>query len=446
MLLYKMNLLVLLLYFPLIMLAQQTSFRFDFGSGAAEKGYTRITPETKFNYQTGYGFDQGSVVESVDRGGNALTGDYITSKKPFYFSVKLPDGNYDIKLLLGDTNGTSATTIRTECRRLMLENIKTAKGKIVTQTFTVHVKDSLIKDLQGNVINKIRLKPREFSYLHWDNLLTIEFNDSLPKVCAVEITPNKTATTIFLAGNSTVVDQDREPWAAWGQMLPRFLVPSKVVVANYAESGETLTAFKGEKRLEKIWSMAKPGDYLFIEFAHNDQKPGANHLDPFTTYKRTLKEWITEARKRKIIPVLVTSMHRRNFDSTGHIVNTLLEYPEAVRQTGKEENVAVIDLNAMSKTLYETWGVEKSIKAFVNYPANTFPGQEKKLEDNTHFSPYGAYELANCIVSNIRKQNLPLAKFIKKDVGRYDPAKPLAVEKFYWPQGSFISSLKPDGN
>src|SRR5687767_8001732 len=125
MLLYKMNLLVLLLFFPLIMLAQPTSFRFDFGSGAAAKDYIRITPETTFNYQTGYGFDQGSVVESVDRGGNSLTGDYITtSKKPFYFSVKLPDGNYDIKLLLGDTKGTSATTVRTECRRLMLENIK----------------------------------------------------------------------------------------------------------------------------------------------------------------------------------------------------------------------------------------------------------------------------------------------------------------------------------
>jgi lysophospholipase L1-like esterase len=192
--------------------------------------------------------------------------------------------------------------------------------------------------------------------------------------------------------------------------------------------------------------MAKPGDYLFIEFAHNDQKLGGNHLDPFTTYKQTLKEWITEARKRKTIPVLITSMHRRNFDSTGHINNTLLEYPEAVRQTGKEENVVVIDLNAMSKTLYEAWGVEKSIKAFVHFPANTFPGQEKKLEDNTHFSPYGAYELANCIVSSIRKQNIPLSKFIRKDVRRYDPAKPLAVEKFYWPQSSFVSSVKPDGN
>ena len=426
--------------------AQKASFRFDFGSGKTAPGYIQITPETKFDYAIGYGFDQRSIVESVDHGGNALTGDFITSTKPFYFSVKLPDGNYDVKVIMGDSKGISATTVRTECRRLMLENIRTTKGKIVTETFTVHVKDSLTRDAQGNVTSKVRLKPREITYLHWDNLLTIEFNDSLPKVCAVEITPNKSATTIFLAGNSTVVDQDREPWAAWGQLFPRFLIPSKVVVANYAESGETLKAFKGERRLEKIWSLAKPGDYLFIEFAHNDQKAGSSHLDPFTTYKETLKEWIDEARKRKMIPVLVTSMHRRNFDSSGHIINTLSDYPEAMRQTAKEENVALIDLNAMSKILYEAWGPVRSLTAFVHYPANTFPNQKEELKDNTHFNPYGAYELAACIVNSIRKQNLPLSKFIRKDVPWFDPAKPLAIEKFYWPQSSFVSSVKPDGN
>jgi lysophospholipase L1-like esterase len=438
---------LVLLLFTIQTALSQVVYKFDFGSGNTATGYIKITPGSKFTYQTGYGFDQNSSLESIDRGGNSLTGDFITSNKPFYFSVKLPDGNYDVKLLLGDAKGTSATTIRTECRRLMLENIRTSKGKISTQNFTVHVKDSLIRDDKGNAISKVRLKPREVSYLHWDNLLTIEFNDSLPKVCAVEITPNKTATTIFLAGNSTVVDQDREPWAAWGQMFPRFIVPGKSVVANYAESGETLRAFKGEKRLEKIWSIAKAGDYLFIEFTHNDQKPGGNHLDPFTTYKQTLKEWITEAKKRDMIPVLVTSMHRRSFDSATRLLNnTLLEYPEAMRQTAKEENVALIDLNAMSKILYETWGPERSIKAFVHYPANSFPNQPEALKDNTHFSPYGAYQLARCVVSSIQQQHLPLEKFIRSDVTPFDPAKPLAIEKFYWPQSAFVAATKPDGN
>lgn len=435
-----------LLFSVCLVNAQQTKYKFDFGIGKAASGYIKVTPETKFDYKNGYGFDPSSVVVAVDRGGNPLTGDFITGTKPFYFSVILPDGNYDVRLLLGDTKGTSATTVRAECRRLMLENVTTKTGEIKTETFTVHVKDSLIRNPAGYVVSKVKLKAREFQYRHWDNLLTLEFNDSLPKVCAVEITLNTKATTIFLAGNSTVVDQDREPWAAWGQMFPRFIVPGKVAVANYAESGETMKAFKGERRLEKIWSMAKPGDYLFIEFTHNDQKPGGNHLDAFTTYKETIKEWIKEAKSRKMLPVLVTSMHRRRFDSTGRIINTLEGFPEAMRQTAKEENVALIDLNAMSKTLYEAWGEEKSLKAFVHYPANTFPGQDKKLEDNTHFSPYGAYELARCIVSSIQNQKLPLASYIKKDVKPYNPSAPMLFEKFYWPLSTLRITEKPDGN
>jgi len=205
-------------------------------------------------------------------------------------------------------------------------------------------------------------------------------------------------------------------------------------------------AFKGEKRLEKIWTMAKPGDYLFIEFAHNDQKAGGNHLDPFTTYKQTLKEWIAEARKRQMIPVLVTSMNRRSFDSTGHITNTLGDYPEAMRQTAKEQNVPVIDLNAMSKILYEAWGPEKSIKAFVHFPANTFPNQKEELKDNTHFTNYGAYELAKCIVNGI-KQNVPsLSNYLKPNLPTFNPSHPDPFENFQLPASSFIASVKPDGN
>lgn len=426
--------------------AQQTSFKFDFGTSMAAKGFIAVTPETVYSNQTGYGFDLGSDVVAVNRGGDLLSGDFITSTKSFFFSVKLPEGNYDIKIWLGDSKGISATTVRAECRRLMLENIRTTNGKVTTKKITVHIKDSLIRDKQGIVVSKVKLKERELLYLHWDNRLTLEFNDSMPKVCGLEITPNKKATTIFLAGNSTVVDQDREPWAAWGQIFPRFIIPEKAVVANYAESGETLKAFKREERLNKIWSMAKPGDYLFIEFTHNDQKPGGNHLDPFTTYKQTVKEWIVEARLRKMIPVLVTSMHRRNFDSTGHIVNTLAEFPEALRQTANEDNVALIDLNAMSKVLYEAWGVQGSLKAFVHYPANSFPGQKEALMDNTHFSPYGAYELASCIVSSIKMQKLPLSKLIIPDIIEYDPVQPRPFEHFYWPQSPLVSAIKPDGN
>lgn len=441
------------IFYPIIIfllslscLGQQNTFKFDFGTGTATKGFTKVTPETKYSNKAGYGFDFDSEVEAVSNGNKGGVDDFITSSKPFYFSVRLPEGNYDVKLVLGDTKGTSATTVRAECRRLMLENVKTKQGKTTEQVFTVHVRDSLIRDEKGTVTDRLKLKKNENRHLHWDNVLTLEFTDSLPKVCSVEIMLNKTAPTIFLAGDSTVTDQPGHPYASWGQMFPVFLQPSKVAVANYAESGETLLAFERENRLKKIWSMAKPGDYLFIEFTHNDQKPGGNHLEPYTTFKDKLKEWITEARKRKLTPVLVTSTNRRNFDADGHIVNTLLEYPEAMRQTAKEQNVASIDLTAMSKTLYEALGEKDSMKALVHYPANTFPNQTKELQDNTHFSPYGAYELAECVVSSINSQKLPLAKYIRKEVKKFDPAKPLPPAQFYWPASSFTNTRKPDGN
>ena len=421
--------------------AQTNSFRFDFGDGRVAPGYTKVLPDTRYSTQLGYGFDFDTRLRAVHYAGkDPLNDDYITSDQPFYFSVKLPEGNYRVKLILGDKKGTSLNTIKAECRRLMVEKLETGKGKFATVEFVVHVKDSIIRTTQ----QKVRLKPREINYLHWDDRLTLEFNNRAPKVCGVEISPVQ-VPTVFLAGNSTVVDQAEEPWAAWGQMIPAFF-SNRIAVANYAESGETLRAFKGERRLEKLWSMSKPGDYIFIEFAHNDQKPGGNHLEPFTTYKQTLKEWIVEARKRKMIPVLVTSMNRRSFDSSGKITNSLGDFPEAMRQTGKEEQVPVIDLNAMSKTLYEAWGPESSKKAFVHFPANSFPNQPKELKDDTHFSTYGAYELAKCIAKGIRTQVPQLAAYLKPGTGNFDPAHPDPINKWNLPVSAFTGVVKPDGN
>jgi lysophospholipase L1-like esterase len=115
--------------------------------------------------------------------------------------------------------------------------------------------------------------------LDWDAKLTLEFNGDHPSFRELRIEPIH-ETTIYLAGDSTVVDQDVEPWAAWGQMLPRFFRPG-VVVANHAESGETTRSFVTEQRLAKVMSLIQPGDYLFIQFAHNDQKPNAVSLDDY---------------------------------------------------------------------------------------------------------------------------------------------------------------------
>lgn len=422
---------------------QQTSFKFDFGGNRIEKGFIPITSTSKFDKKSGYGFMDISGLKAVDNGGNALTGDFITSDKPFYFSVAIPDGNYNITLNLGDTKGSSETTVRVENRRLMLNYIKTRQGEVVEKTITVHVKDSIIRNQNGENIGIVKLKPRERKYLHWDNLLTIEFNDKAPKVCSVIIQSNKTAKTIYLTGDSTVVDAQYEPWASWGQMLPYFFVPNEVVIANYAESGETLKAFEDRHRIDKIWNQIKPGDYLFIQFGHNDQKAG-NSIK--SGYRKRLKEWIQKARQLGADPVLVTSMNRRVFDEDNKIINTLDDFPEAMREIAKEENVNLIDLNAMSKTLFEAMGPENSKKAFVYYPANAYPNQQNALADDTHFNPYGAYELAQCVVKSIVDQNLPLKKYISNNYKSFNPNKPDDVEKFHWPESVFMESLKPDGN
>jgi len=205
---------ILMLFLSSFLLAQQTAFKFDFGGKRVEKGFIPITSTSKFDKNNGYGFMDISGLQSVDNGGNALKGDFITSDKPFYFSVAIPEGNYNIILNLGDTKGSSETTVRVENRRLMLNDIKTKQGEVVEKTITVHIKDSIIRNQNGEKIGMVKLKPREKKYLHWDNFLTIEFNDKASKVCSVIIQPNKKAKTIYLTGDSTVVDAQYEPWAS----------------------------------------------------------------------------------------------------------------------------------------------------------------------------------------------------------------------------------------
>ncbi|GGF23298.1 rhamnogalacturonan acetylesterase [Echinicola rosea] len=433
--------LLLLLVISTTTLHGQT-YKFDFGNGPVAKGYGQVLPEMVYTAERGFGFLEGKQPEAINSGRNELKGDLIASDAPFFFTVDVPEGNYDVKVILGDREGTSSTTIRVENRRLMLEKTDTKEGKQKEEMFSVHVRYPEI----AGTDKKVRLKSRELDYFHWDHQLTIEFNGDAPKVAAVEITPNTTAPTVFLAGNSTVVDQANEPWAAWGQMFPVFFKPGKVVIANHAESGETLKAFMGAGRLENVLSLMKPGDYLFIEFAHNDQKPGGSHVEPFTTYQEMIREYAAAAKAKGGIPVLVTSMHRRRFDENGKIINTLDDYPEAMRQLAKEDGIALIDLNAISKVLYEAWGVEASKKAFVHFPAGTFEGQREDFADNTHFSTYGAYQLARCVVEGLKQTDLKLKKYLKKGIPSYNSENPPAFEDFYWPLSPKVSVIKPDGN
>ena len=405
--------------------ASSASLKFDFGSDAAADGFTCITPDTRYSPETGYGFitsaDSGKVAGSQ----NALTGDFCTSDKPIMFTADVPEeGNYRVTVTLGGDKA-SKTFVKAESRRLMLENIVTKPNETKKLTFIVNIRNSLITEGRS-----VRLKPREkqANAFHWDNSFTLEFNGENPCVCAVEIEKADNLPTIFLCGDSTVNDQTEEPWTSWGQMLTRFFKPD-IAIANYAESGETLGAFKGERRLEKIETQIKPGDYMFIQFAHNDMKRGTPEQ---VGYQKTLLEFINVARKHNANPVLVTSMHRRRFDSDGKVIDTMSGYPEAMKAVAnKERDVPLIDLHSMSRKFYEAMGPENSAKAFV---------------DGTHHNAYGAYQLAKCIVEGIKTEIPQLAIFLADGLPDFEPAKPEPVDAFFIPASPMQSDIKPEGS
>jgi len=213
-----------------------------------------------------------------------------------------------------------------------------------------------------------------------------------------------------------------------------------VCIANNAESGETIKSFVGERRYAKVMSTIKKGDYLMIQFAHNDQKSV-----PIPEYKELMTRFIADTRAKGATPILVTAMNRRNFDDSGHIVMSLGDYPQTTRDVAAGLHVALIDLNAMSKTLFEAMGPNGTLKAFVHFPANTFPGQTTELKDDTHFNAYGAYELARAIVQSIRDQHLPLDQYLRPGIPSFDPAHPDPLAEFHLPPSPAISIETPYG-
>lgn len=162
-------------------------------SSAAPLAEHRLSPEDRYTPEKGYGYD---LLASPDEGGD----------RPYYVSVQVPDGNYRVTVLLGNCKEAGVTTVRAESRRLFLESVPTKKGEFRTFTFTVNKRTPKISDSEA-----VRIKPRERSKLNWDDKLTIEINGERPQCAAIRIEPDHRVPTLFLTGNSTVVDQDEEP-------------------------------------------------------------------------------------------------------------------------------------------------------------------------------------------------------------------------------------------
>lgn len=410
---------------------------FHFSLDGMDKAATLLQPTDAYSADKGYGFD---FIKQLPPANEAK----LLPLTPFFLSVKVPDGNYKVTVTLGSKRRAGSTTVRAESRRLFLENVQTKKGEFTTLTFVVNKRDDVIRGADGQEVGRVKTADR--SPMTWDDKLTLEITGDAPACSSIHIElADEGVTTVYLCGNSTVVDQDREPWASWGQMVTRWF-DDAVAVANYAESGRRLNSFVAEKRLQKILSLIKPGDYLFVEFGHNDQKEKTPGSGAYYNFAYQLKMFVDEARLRGAIPVFCTPTQRRFFDADGRIQETHGDYPAAMREVATREQVPLVELHDMTRTFFETLGTEGSKQALVHYPAGTFPGQTEALADNTHFNPYGAYEVARMVAQGITDLQLPLADHLLPAFTGYNPAQPLNPADFHWTNSPFFDSVKPEGN
>ncbi|MDY6388304.1 MAG: SGNH/GDSL hydrolase family protein [Fibrobacter sp.] len=376
------------------------NYKFDFGEGPVAAGYTQIKANTKYSDSQGYGFESGTV-SSVDRlWDDDLTTDFLTAKGDMVFSVALPQGNYEVTFILGDGENESETTVWAENRKLMLDRVTLAGGVFSRQTVSLRRMET--RSMDGSVTMSI--KDREKDYRTWDKKLTFVISGKAPAVAGIEIKRNDNVTTLWLCGNSTVVDQMTAPWAGWGQMAPGFF-KSSLAIANYAESGLTASGFYSMKRLAKILSEVKKGDFVTVQFAHNDQK----NQNDVNNYEATLTKYANEIKAKGATPLFVTSTARQNETDPKTAVGGL---PERMRALGKKLGVTVLDLNQHSITLGKALGGNKE-KMYM-YTAS----------DKTHFCEYGAYELARANIEEIKAKVPELAKHLRDDHEAFNSSKP----------------------
>lgn len=363
------------------------------------------------------------------------------NKSSYYTSVAVPDGNYRVTVTLGAKKQAGSTTVRAESRRLFIENEVTKKGETKTISFLVNKRTPRISERES-----VRIKDRERTKLNWDDLLTLEVTGDRQVVQQITIERDTIAPTVFLCGNSTVVDQDDEPWASWGQMITRWFNDS-VCFCNLAESGETASTFIAAGRLKKGLSMMKSGDYIIMEFGHNDQKQKFAGAGAYYNFATALKTFVDEARQRGATPIFITPTQRRSFDEQGRIKETHANYPEAMAWVAEREGCKLIDLHLMTRQLFEAMGEEGSKQAFVHYPAGSYPGQTKAFADNTHFNPYGAYQIAKCVIEGLIEKGVDFTRFLRPEYPRgYNPKHPDSLESFHWVESKHVDLIKPDGN
>jgi lysophospholipase L1-like esterase len=223
--------------------------------------------------------------------------------------------------------------------------------------------------------------------------------------------------TVYLAGDSTCAAKlpEKRPETGWGEMLQQYFDTPKVVIENHAQNGRSTKTFISEGRWQAIIDKLKKGEWVFVQFGHNDSaKEKGERYTPPDAYRANLIRFIADVKAKKANIVLLTPVMRRRFDKDDNFFDTHGEYPDIVRRVAREQKVSLIDMHRKSEALIKSYGVEGSRSLFLQLKPGENVNYPNGIEDNTHFVPKGAEEMAKLVVEGIRENNLKLKKYLKK--------------------------------
>jgi lysophospholipase L1-like esterase len=218
-------------------------------------------------------------------------------------------------------------------------------------------------------------------------------------------------TTIYSIGDSTMatkVNPDTNPEFGWCQVLPTFFKPD-VVIDNRAVNGRSTKSFIAEKKWEAVYKVLKPGDYVFIQFGHNDGKvtDSLRYTNPHTSYRYNLIRFVKEAREKGAIPILFSPIARRNFNEQGVLISKHETYSMEMRLVAQEFNVPFIDMEYLTESLEIAYGPEKSKQLHLHFKPGEVSYFPEGKDDDTHLSIKGATEIAKLAVSQLKLLSNP---------------------------------------
>ena len=226
----------------------------------------------------------------------------------------------------------------------------------------------------------------------------------------------KSPIVVYLAGDSTLARKtdDKRPETGWGEYLQSRFDDRRVKIENHAQNGRSTKSFINEGRWQAIVDKLKRGDYVFIEFGHNDEKLDKPEVGAAanTDYRNNLIRFIKDVRAKKAFPVLLTPVMRRRFNAQGEFYDTHGEYPDVVRRVAAEYKVPLIDMHRKSEAVIKNLGEEASKKLFLILRPKEHPNYPNGSDDNTHFSDFGAEQMARQAADGIREAKLKLAKYL----------------------------------